>query len=130
MLFTKGIRQIRHNVRFKKYCTNFDVGRRFRHIPANETLAPLSLVPQIMRSCAKNIFSHSFRKYMYFFTIEDELMKGRITMLKSIINVLITFNLNFELMSSGVPLLMNYEGSKDRKSIVKTDYYRRFRNFF
>lgn len=57
-------------------------------------------------------------------------MKGRITMLKSIINVLITFNLNFELMSSGVPLLMNYEGSKDRKSIVKTDYYRRFRNFF
>jgi hypothetical protein len=121
MLFTKGIRQIRHNVRFKKYCTNFDAGRRFRHIRANEALAPSSLVPQIMRSCAKNVFSYSFRKYMFFFTI---------TMLKSIINVLITFNLNFELMSSGVPLLMNYEGSKDPKSIVKTDYYRRFRNFF
>jgi hypothetical protein len=28
ILFTKGIRQIRHNVRFKKYCTSFDAERR------------------------------------------------------------------------------------------------------
>jgi hypothetical protein len=32
-----------------------------RDIRANEVLAPSSLVPQIIRSCAKNVFSHSFR---------------------------------------------------------------------
>jgi hypothetical protein len=62
ILFTKSIRQIRRNVRFKKYCTNFDARRRIRHIRANEALAPSSLVPQIMGSCAKNVFSHSFRE--------------------------------------------------------------------
>jgi hypothetical protein len=47
------------NVRFKKYCTNLDARRRIRHIRPNEALAPSSLVPQIMRSCAKNVFLHS-----------------------------------------------------------------------
>jgi hypothetical protein len=62
ILFTKDMGQIRHNVRFKKYCTNFDARRRILHIRVNEELARSSLVPQIMRSCAKNVFSHSFRK--------------------------------------------------------------------
>jgi hypothetical protein len=59
ILFTKGVRQIRHNVRFKKYCTNFDARRRIQHIRANEALAPSSLVPQIIHSYTKNVFSHS-----------------------------------------------------------------------
>jgi hypothetical protein len=45
--FTKGTLQIRHNVRLKKYCTNFDARRRIRHIRPNEALAPSSLVRQI-----------------------------------------------------------------------------------
>jgi hypothetical protein len=45
-LFTKSTRQIRHNVRLKKYCTNFDVRKRIQHIRAKEALAPSSLVPQ------------------------------------------------------------------------------------
>jgi hypothetical protein len=61
-LFTKGTRQIRDNVRFKNSCTNFDARRCIRHICANEGLAPSSLVPQIMHSCAKNVFSHSVHK--------------------------------------------------------------------
>jgi hypothetical protein len=40
-------------VRFKKYCTNFDAQRRILHVRADEALAPSSLVPQIIRSCAK-----------------------------------------------------------------------------
>jgi hypothetical protein len=42
--------------------TNLDARRRIRHIRANEALAPSSLVPKIMRSCVKNVFSHSVRK--------------------------------------------------------------------
>jgi hypothetical protein len=38
--------------------------RRIRLIRANEVLAPSSLVPQIMRSCAKNVLS---RIYYFFF---------------------------------------------------------------
>jgi hypothetical protein len=45
--FTKGTRQIRHNVHFKNYYANFDARRRIRHIQANEALAPSSLVSQI-----------------------------------------------------------------------------------
>jgi hypothetical protein len=41
----------RRNVRFKKYCRNFDARRRIQRIRANEALAPSSLVPQIIPSC-------------------------------------------------------------------------------
>jgi hypothetical protein len=34
-LFTKGTRQIRRDVRLKKYCTNFDARRRIRYIRAS-----------------------------------------------------------------------------------------------
>jgi hypothetical protein len=54
-LFTKCARQIRHNVRFKKYSTNFYARKCIWHIRANEVLAPSSLVSQI---CA-HVFWHS-----------------------------------------------------------------------
>jgi hypothetical protein len=55
-LFTKGIRQIRHNVR----CMNFNARRRIRYIRANEARATKERVPQIMRSCAKNVHVNNY----------------------------------------------------------------------
>jgi hypothetical protein len=73
-LCTKGTRQITNNVRFKKYSTNFDARKRIRHIRANETLAPSSLVSQMRKECLLALkFVSNYSRTLMFFTLQEKL---------------------------------------------------------